>query len=305
MADGFLTRTIARIRLFIDEPALKAKYSDASLIDFIEASWGRVLTELTRNSQRPVVVRHSITLSSSKVSYVLPPSVKTILQIAKINSTTGLPEYVYEPYSRSNPAGGVILFEGNVLRLNPNWQGSNETVQIDYIPGGNMHLHEGTAGTITNDTSTDEVTIVLDATPTTGTLENRPHGLEGSILRILSASTNNYVQERIIIEHDVATGTVTCAPAFEAALLPGGATVTYEIAPLYPASEDMVVALDVARTIMTMEGDKDRYYFLEKRYAEEMRRLRLDENSIELIRGRVYQGDTRDNSRFVSPMFGW
>jgi len=168
------------------------------------------------------------------------------------------------------------------------------------LPTGDVRLHCGEAGAIDNTTSTESCTVVLEATPTThGVLDNRPNAYAGSVFRVLSASTNNYVQERIISAYDVATRTATLRPAFTTALLPGGATVAYEIAPLLWQANDMVVPLAVAKVIAGIEGDTKRFNALNLQLAQEMRRLRLDAASFDSIKGITFEHDTVTNRRYA------
>lgn len=299
-SDGFISRTLARIRTFTDEPATSAKYTDAKLLDLIENQWAAILGEFNRVSQHPTVIRHNVTFGETSRTYVLPPTVGSVLRLAKISTTTNSMEWEVIPLSRNSPTGPGVTMEGNILRLEPDWEGDDVTFQVDYIPTGDVRLHDGTAGTITNDTTAGTCTLVLAASPTTGVLDNRPNAYAGSVLRILSASTNNYVQERIISAYDVTTRTATLRPHFDATLLPGGATVTYEIAPILWQSNDMVVALAVAKLIAGVEGDNKRFAALGHHLAQEMRRLRLDAASFDAIKGVTFEHDTVTNRRYVS-----
>jgi hypothetical protein len=300
---GFLTRTISRVRRFTDEPSTNAKYSDSDIIDIKQSSWGDVLEELNRVNAAPIVVRHNMTFSDDNVNvYVLPPNIGTILRLAKMSSVTGLPEWVVTPRSRWNPSGPGLLIEGNTLRLEPFWVGSSDTLQMDYVPNGDLELHEGSiaSSAFTNDSTTQTCSIVLSDSPTQGSLDTRPNAYAGSIFRIISATSNNYQQERIIKSYDTITRTAVVQPAFEATLLPGG-TVTYEIAPLMNRSMDIVVALDVSAIILGLEGDNNRASSVQLQYARKMRTLRLNRSNIEAIVGQRFQHDTVANS----DVFAW
>lgn len=295
---GFLERTISRIRKFVDEPATNAKYTDADLLDLIEVEWASILAELNRTGQRPLVVRHDLSVPQGAEILQLPPIVQNLLQIVKL-TRTGDVEWAVTPASRYNPAGPGVLFEGPVIRFQPPWSGGTETLRLEFVPSGDIRLHGGTAGTITNSLSANTCTVVLASSPSVGSLDTRPNAYAGSILRILSASTNNYMQERIIQSYNVTSRTATLAPAFEAALLPGGATVTYEIAPLLYQAHDFVVAMAVARNIAVIEGDPARTKFLTQRYAERMRDLRLNESAYQGLVGDRMSVDTRYNRRYL------
>jgi len=284
--------------MYVDEPTSNAKYTDAKILDLLENQWANILSEMSRVSQHPFVVRHNITFGEASRTYVLPPNVGNILRLASINTTSNAPEWIVVPLSRNNPGGPGISMEGNILRLEPDWKGEDTTYQLDYIPTGDVRLHAGTAGTITNDSTAGTCTLVLAATPTTGVLDNRPNAYAGSILRILSATANNYVQERIISSYDVTTRTATLRPHFEADLLPSGA-VTYEIAPLLWQASDMVVAVAVAKVIAGIEGDSKRFNALHQQYAVEIRRLRLGAANFDQIKGITFRHDVPTNRRYA------
>ena len=299
MATGFLTRSINRVRRYTDEPSTNAKWTDSDIIDEIESSWADTLSEINRLTTAPIVVRHDLNFQPSQNMYVLPPTVGRILQLAKINSTTGVIEWRLRPRSRFNPSGPGIIIEGNVIRVEPNWTEGNETLRLVYMLSGDLRLHSGTAETITNDSTNHNCAVVLAETVTVGERDVRANAYAGCILRVLTATTNDYGQERIITSYDHTTRTATLEPEY--ADVPGG-TVTYEVVPMVIGkSFDKVCSLDVAATILGIEGDQARAASVEKQFARKMRQIRLDQSAIESIVGSHFQSDTDDNLRYL----GW
>ena len=309
-ADGFLTRTLSRIRLFTDEPSINAKYTDDNLLDLIESSWADILQELNRNSSAPIVVRHDVSVSTDATldgnTHLLPPTVGQVLRLSKVCSTTGRVEWEMMPRSRWNPAGHGIIVEGNTIQFTPYWDRGSYTLRLTYIPKGDLRLHEGTFDNsgdvaITNDTDANQAEVILASSPGTGTLDIRPNAYAGSVLRILGdvggSPTADYVQERIIRSYDVTTRTATVAPALT--YVPSGTTVPYEIAPLLGQALDIVVALDVAAQVIGIEGDAKRAASTERQYARKMRTLRLNAANLEAIVGQRFQHDTTHAERFI------
>jgi hypothetical protein len=293
---SFLTRAVKWIRKWADEPSLKTKYTDSELIGFIEQQWDIILGELNRLSTSPIVARANITLSSTQQFYAMPPTCATILGISEFNTSHEINSSL-QPRGRFNPLGPGVTFEGNILRLQPSWVGDATVYQVDYLPTGDVRLHQGTAGTITQDATNHLSTVELAATPTVGSLDTRDNAYAGSVLRILGATTNNYVQERVISSYDRTTRIATVKPEFSPTLATDTAVI-YEIAPLLFQAQDPVVAMAVVRDILAIEGDS-RLKSVSEAYNIRMRALRLNVSSLNAINGQKFENDTMHNRRFV------
>lgn len=253
-----LERLIALIRQNADEPTVDAKYSDDDLVLRIEAASQAVLSDINTCNDAPVMVRHNITLTSGSEIFRLPPNVQCLQEIAKVNAATGLAEWWIRPNSRFGSAPGVRI-EGQTLRFIPKWQAGTETVRLTYVPSGDVRLHHGTAGAVTANT------VVLAATPTLGSLDSRENAYLGCVLRIVSADTNGYVQERLITAYDQATRTATLEHALTD--VPTG-TITYEIIPGYGRLLESVIAAMVARDLQRINGNQVKVRLLNDMYVE-------------------------------------
>jgi len=299
---GFLTRSMSRIRMLTDEPTTSVKYSDANLIDFIQSAWSDILSDLCAVSGNPIIVRHDIAFSSTDRTYVLPPTNGTILRLAKVNSDTGAIEWSVTPRSRFNPAGPGFTIEANVLRLSTAWVGTSETLRLDYIPTGSAELHEGSLDTAPTDIVNATPSVVLAATPTTGSLDTRPNAYAGQVFRILTstggATPNNFVQDRVITAYDVTTRIATLSAPYETGLVPAGTTITYEIAPMFYHADDFAVAYKVAASLLSVEGTASRAARIEREFAKKMRELRLRAVNISAIMGTRFVHDTHANRRY-------
>jgi hypothetical protein len=297
---GFLSDVTTRVRLYTDEPSTNAKYSDANILSFLRTVWRQIMQDVNRNSQAPIVVRHDVSISNDDNVHELPPTVGSILRLAKYDTTTGTVDWEVIPKSRWNPAGPGFTVEGNIIRFEPDWDWGSHTLRLEYIPNGDVSFHDGTAGTITNSTTNNNCTIVLASSPTTGSLDTRPNAYAGQILRILSATTNDYEQQRIITAYDVTTRTATVQPAFSTSLVPSG-TVTYEVAPFLGTEFGVdLVSLAVARYILGIEGDSGRLKTMSMLYTNLMREIRLGQSSIEMIVGNHFEVDTIHNRRIAT-----
>lgn len=306
MATGFLSRTLSRIRLFTDEPSTNAKYTDADLLDLIRSSWTDVLGEIMRVTSKPIVVRHDISVAGqdgiTANTYILPPTVGSILRIAKINTNTGNSEWDVVPRSRWNPDGPGVLFEGRAIKFQPDWAAGSYTLRVEYTPTGDLDMHIGTvdASAFSNDTSANTCTVVLASSPDTGSLDLRPNAYAGGVLRILSCDDDSEfpVQDRLITAYDYSTRTATLSPALTEA--PATGDITYEVATPLGEGFDMVVALDVAAIVLGVEGDDKRSLSTQKQYARKLRSIRLNEANFEAIVGQRFEHDTAQNEYRMS-----
>ena len=273
--DSFLTRAIEDARLHVDEPAAKAKYTDAVLIRRIEEAYASVLSEIHRNSREPVVARVVVTIDSTeKTAYTLPYTIGSIVAIYETNDS-GMRVF-YNSRNTYNPLGKQVWVEGNTLRL----QSSGilhllTEVTVEYKPSGTARLHNGTC--TLNETG-DVVTF--GATPNAGTLDTHENSYAGSIFRILTVTgdgaTGNFIQERTIKSYDNTTRQATLEVALSPIPAAGdGGAIYYEIAPAVHRGVDSVVGLWVAYTIAGVEGYKRADSIL-KLYRQQMRNIRLD-----------------------------
>lgn len=295
VSDSFISKVIADTRLYADEPSWNAKYTDATIMSFLQSVWPRIISEINRNNSAPIIINANITVNDGDEFKILPPTIGQILRIVSFNSQKVI-DCDITPRSGWNVAGPGFTIEANCLKFQPIYSGASRTYTVQFIPNGTATFHSGTLGTITNNTTSKYATVVLASSPTLGTLDNRPSAYVGSMLRILTASTNNYVQERIIRAYDVTTRTATLYPNFETTLLPSG-TVTYEIVPPLFNIFDDVIGIAIARRIAGIEGDKNRLTTNTQMYAEAMREHRLNAAAMQSIIDSRFETDTIFNPR--------
>ena len=115
LTGSFLDRTITDFRLFADEPAVNAKYSDAVLIGKIEQAYAHIISEVNRNKVDPIVARFDVTYTtSSSITYhELPWLIGSIFGIY-IETTSGTKVFD-DSLSRYNPDGREVWIEGHTL----------------------------------------------------------------------------------------------------------------------------------------------------------------------------------------------
>jgi len=294
-ADSFLTRALADIRKHIDEPTVKAKYSDADLIKQIELSYILVLGEKNRNALTPAVGRVTITLASGTTEYILPYTVGSIEAIYE--GTSGGGRIFYSSRGQYNPLGRFLWVEGNVIRFqSTGFLSLGAELTVEYTPAGIARLHHGectlnAGGTI----------ATFGATPTVGTLDTHHDAYVGCTFRIVNVIgttvTGNYQQERTISAYNNATRAATLTPALTTVPTTDDGEIIYEIAPAIHKGLDMVVALHAAKTIAQIEG-LGRAANIEKAYAEAIRHVRLSAYYSNVQDATHLHGDNFDNRRY-------
>jgi len=289
---SFIARTISRIRDATDEPSTNAKWTDTKLLDLIEIAYAKTLADVNRVSQRPVIVRFDLTVTASVDKYVLPPVIGRIMAMQYVDSNDVVLKNYY-PGDGRHPSYSGLSIEGNVVYFQDVDQAAH-TLRIMFVPINCIKLHTHTIlGTgIANSTANNNAVITLPTAVsiTTGSLDSRPNAYVGSVFRINSVSeaARDFSQDRVITAYDVTTRKATVEPAYTAALLPGDAdTVTYEIAPILTEQLDIAIALYVARYIVGVEGDRDRYRIIDTEYVRTAREVRLNEAHYNMIQGHV------------------
>jgi hypothetical protein len=281
---GFLSDCVSLIRKAVDEPSVTPKYTDGDVVEYLQAGIDQVITDIHVNTDHPIMVRHSITLVDGTQDYIMPPQVGELLRVAKMDSSTGLPEYEVWPGSFHNPGHHGWKIEGNILRLLRDWD-STDTLELLYIPNAEPLLHKGTAEAVTS------TVITLMATPTDGTLGTRPNEYVGMIVRILS-SDQNYKEERVITAYDLSNREATINKAWDTT--PTG-TVVYEIVPTFGRMFKHVVSLRTAIDILSQEGNSQRMATLERNYLQKMSAIRRQVSKKEGRFPHHFDGDTWDN----------
>lgn len=282
---GFLSDVVSLVRKATDEPSQSPKYTDGDIVEYLQVGMDTVITDIAVNTDHPIVVRYNVTLVDGTQYYILPPNVAELIRIAKINTTSGLPEYEVWPGSHFNPGGHGWKLEGNVLRLLRDWD-STDTLELMYYPNAEAAMHKATASAI------DSTTVTFPTSVTDGTLGKRPNEYVGMLIRILS-STQNYVEERMITAYDLTTRIATVAKAWDTT--PTG-TVIYEVVPIFSRLIKHVVALRTAIDILSNEGNSQRMATLNQNYIIKLSAMRRALSKMEGRFPHHFDGDTWDNS---------
>uniref|UniRef100_A0A6M3J660 Uncharacterized protein n=1 Tax=viral metagenome TaxID=1070528 RepID=A0A6M3J660_9ZZZZ len=294
--ESFLTRGLADIEELIDEPIIKAKYTDARKISHLEKAHIIVLNEVNRNSKTPAVVKQDITIAANTTEYVLPHVMGSLYGVYDEDSSGG--KIYYDGRSRYNPYGQRIWLAGHTLHIqSAGCLGLGTILTVEWIPSGVARLHNGTC-TI----SSDGKTITFGDTPNAGTLDTHNQAYAGSLFRFLgvdgSIVTGNYLQERNISAYDETTREAILDVALDPVPTTDNGLLYYEVAPPIHKGMDMVVALYAAWRIMIIEGNLKRASGILAAYRNEIRNVRLTAYYSNLPEAPRLRGDSYDNRRY-------
>lgn len=297
---GWISDTITLVRDFANEGEVNAKWTDPKVILLLEKAFGLVTPEIFRNADGPNSVRLSIVTTSGTLIYALPPNVAEIIRLVKLSSD-GRVEWRVDPRSRWNPAGVGLSIDNGQIRFGPTWN-HNETLELWYIPTGEVKLMEGTLSADAQTTTALALTTV-----TTGAVDKRTNAYAGYMVSLTDVSANNLREDRIVASSAFAGGTgvttLTVEPAFT--ITPAASNDTFEVRPVFGDVVQMAVALRTAIMILRAERMDKAIKFLEPEYASVMRELRLRAASKDQMVGQHFRGDTWGNDRFVNDAEDW
>ena len=254
---SILYTTISRIRSFLDEPTLDAKYTNDYLIrHVITPEISNVMSMIIEARKTPIVVRHQISLTASAEYYELPPSVGKIYRIAKIDSDKVITNEIPARGPDSSEDAGWWV-EGRELHVRPLPSGTNNDYYIWYTPTGNVIPHySADGGSISWSTRN---TLTLDTTPDLGDVDHRENAYIGCVVRawVNDAGQPDKVDERVIEASTITTSNITAEVRsnFTTGSWSGvQANVKYEIVPYFMDEIWQAVALSSAINLGTSKN---------------------------------------------------
>lgn len=191
---SFLQTVLERVRGYLDEPDLDAKYSDSFLVDhMLGPSYTDVLSRVNLTSNIAIVSTFDVSLDADIKYYVLPPNIGMVLQLGIVDTDSNNLIIDVKPRNRLHPAGVGWAVEGNELYIPT--PGDDQNIRVFYNPSGEVLSHyTSTGGILTTDSAGS--TMVLDTTPTLGTMDTRENAYTGMVLRVFPSGRP--VEERII-----------------------------------------------------------------------------------------------------------
>lgn len=279
---GFLQKVVEDIRIYVDEPGASSKYSNDKLLDRVGDSFTGVMRELNQGAKTKPWCEWDFTLAARETRVALPPCISQVLEIQLLDAAGGNERGELRARGRHYLGGPLYSITGQTLVF-ANSYSSPVYCRVVYVPTGDVQIHEATAASHTS------TSITAPSTPTAGNLDKRLNAYGGYILRVLSATWvggSDVEQERLVTGYDNETLTFTLDPALDPA--PDVGDLVYEVVPTYLASVGNLVALYVAKNILSSIGDNKRFRTLAYTYKEALRALRLTVQKQHGRLGRVF-----------------
>lgn len=289
---SFLLTVIERIRAYLDEATLDAKYTNDYLVRHVICpEMVNVLSRLSLNFGNPVRVRHSITLDKETEHYTLPPNIGEIYRVA-IMDDKGRVNQEWVPENEFHPRGPGWQIQGNLLSFRP-LPTVDETVEIHYIPNGDFSPHySNSAGQYGAIDSTNKI-FTFPASPDLGAIDNREQAYAGAMLRVWD---NNVLEERVIASYDALNRKATVRVAFTSAITASSSDLQYEVAPLGMQSLYQTIACAGAVNLGTCRNiTQKQMQFLMLQYKTAMKSAADNFTSIQARIPKGYDKKTADN----------
>jgi len=288
--NSFIYTVIERIRGYLDDPDLDAKYTDDFLIrHIIMPSMTNVMARINNSLTNPVVSKLLISTVKDTQYYQLPPTVGEIWGVTEYDTDTGDITRDYKPRSHWSPDGPNWSLEGNLLSIRP-IPAKAQDIYIFYTHTGDLLLHYG-AGTLDSDLTT----FTLATSPTLGAIDKRANAYAGSILRLLSG---NVIEERVV-ESSTAneyTGSIELTVRVPFAHNSAGA-VTYEVAPLNSQALYEAVAASGALKLASYKKITGTHFqMIQLQYKDAMKTAADHYANIQMRTPKHLDKDTVDNS---------
>jgi hypothetical protein len=234
-----------KVRHYLDDPDLDAKYDDNYLVRFFMSSaMTDVVSRVSMMSDAQVVVPLTITVAANTQYYRLPPMVRQVLRVGIVNASTGVFIEDFHPRSEFNVYGPGWSIEGNLISFKP-YPTEAKTYTILYVPSGDVaaHYENGSHGVLNaNGTFTLHSSGSL-----LGSLDKRENAYVGCYLRIFGT---NVTDECTISAYNATTRVATLRTA---ATNPAG-SYSYEVVPF--VMEPMVDAVSLSAAMRAGVGRK-------------------------------------------------
>lgn len=244
-SSGSIIKTYCeKVRHYLDDPDLDAKYDDNYLVRFfLSSAMTDIISRVSQMSDAQVLSAISINVVAGTNSYKLPPAVAQVMRIGTVDSSTGLFIEDLKPRGHFNPFGSNWSIQGNTIVFQPAIQ-ETKTYTLVFIPSGDVVCHY--VSTATGSLNSNE-TFTMPTTVTIGSLDKRPNAYTGSYLRVFGPSITDEV---LVTDHDAALRILTPSTLFQNS----AGTYSYEVVPFL--MEPMIDAISISAAMRAGVGRK-------------------------------------------------
>ena len=247
-SSGSIIKTYCeKVRHYLDDPDLDAKYDDKYLVRyFLASAMTDVISRVSMMSDAQIILPLTITVEAGTQYYKLPPTVRQVMRVGLADATTGLFIEDHTPRNEFSIFGPGWSLEGNTISFKPVPTVARSFTLL-YIPTGDVSVHyeAGTNGVLlTNKT----FTLASSASNLLGSLDKRENAYVGSYLRIFGADIHD---ECLISEYNATTRLCTLRTP---ATFVSPAAASYEVVPFL--LEPMLDAISLSASMRAGVGRK-------------------------------------------------
>tara|TARA_R100000234_G_scaffold45120_1_gene26927 strand:- start:1241 stop:2182 length:942 start_codon:yes stop_codon:yes gene_type:complete len=301
---SFIHMMLDRVRAYIDDPTLNAKYSNDFLLgNMITPEMVNVLSRINLTSGNPILLSFDVTLVKDQPRYVLPPNIGEVYRVGQLN-TDGSIKYDFKPRSEFHGIGPVWAVDGNTINFRP-YPSSNdagEVITIFYIPNGDFQMHYSDDGGQMVSSTTFTLDQPLSGTSDIGYCDLREQAYSGALLRVFEHTNNTLIEERVIRSYDHNTFTATVDTAFTGNIHPSGSGsmnttgYRYEVIPQMATSLASAISSAAAIQLGTVRSvSQKQMNFLILQHKTNMKSIMDNRSNIQNRVGKQYWKDTIDN----------
>lgn len=294
-SSGSILKTYCeKVRHYLDDPDLDAKYDDNYLIRFfLPSATTDVISRVSQMSDAQILSAFDITVAVGTTHYRLPPAVAQVLRVGAVEAVTGLFMEDLKPRNQFNAYGPNWSIQGNAIVFQPAIAEAR-TLTVVYIPSGDVSAHyvSTASGTLTSNGK-----FTLLTTPTLGSIDKRVNSYQGCYIRIFGPSLTDEVT---ISDHDTTLQIVTPSiPFFNIVGL-----YSYEVVPFL--LEPMIDAISVSAAMRAGVGRKITQAHMQALMLAYKQAIKTAHDTLANMNGRTgkyFAGDTIDsnNTFFVGP----
>ena len=302
-ASGSMLKTvIERVRGFLDDPDLEAKYNDDYILRHtIRPAFASVMSRINNSSVSPVMHRLSFPLTKNVADYQLPACVGEVWRLCILDAYGNVTEEAM-PRGVYNVRGPNWKIEGNTISFLPYPSDNYSTLELWYIHSGDFSAayQVGNVAAFVLGANKNSGTINISTPATVGEWDKRPSSYVGQMLRIIPSSTSYPIEERIITSWTPTTAgsslwSFTVRNPFTYAV--GNANLpAFEIAP--EGSENLWEAVAAASAMKLASYRKlsgEHFGMIQAAYRDAMKTTMDHYSNVQMRMPKSWEKDTVDN----------
>jgi hypothetical protein len=296
-SSGSILKTYCeKVRHYLDDPDLDAKYDDNYLVRFfLPSAMTDVISRVSQMSDAQVCSSYTLSLVAGTDAYKLPPAVAQVLRIGTLEATTGLFIEDYKPRNQFSTKGTNWSIQGNTIVFQPGIEADKDVVVV-FVPSGDIMCHYDSSGTASVNSNG---TFTMATTPTLGSMDKRPNSYQGSYLRVFGS---DLIDEVVVTDHDAVLKVLTPTTGFQNAV----GLYNYEVVPFL--LEPVIDAVSISAAMRAGVGRKINQTHMQSLMLAYKQAIKTAHDTLANMNGRIgkrFDGDTLDANRFyVGPTYG-